>query len=119
MRFANASVLFFLLASGALMALALLRHRAQQSESGDRYVALAALAMLLHPLVWWIADSLALKGDLTPFFAFDLIAACAIATAAAGHDQVPAELPGRVPARQCRKAPARKHGGQKYVNAKR
>jgi PAS domain-containing protein len=85
MRFANASVLFFLLASGVLMALAMLRHRAQQSEPGDRYVTLATLAMLLHPFTWWIADSLAPQSDLTPFFAFDLIAAWAIAAAAAGE----------------------------------
>lgn len=83
MRFDNASVLFFLLASGALLTLELLRHRAPQPRSGDRYAELAALAMLLHPLAWWIADSLALQIDLTPLFAFDLIAACAIAAAAA------------------------------------
>ena len=83
MKFDNASVLFFLLASGALLALELLRHRARPWESGDRHAGLAALAMLMHPLAWWIADSLALKADLTAFFAFDLIAACAIATAIA------------------------------------
>ena len=83
MKFDNASVLFFLLASGALLALALLRHRARPWEPGDRHVGLAALAMLVHPLAWWIADSLMLKADLMAFFAFDLIAACAIATAIA------------------------------------
>ena len=85
MKFDNASVLFFLFASGALLALELLRQRARPWELGDRYAGLAALAMLIHPLAWWIADSLALQIDLTPLLAFDLIAACAIATVIAGE----------------------------------
>ena len=48
MRFDNASVLFFLLASGALLTLELLRHRAPQPRSGDRYAELAALAGALE-----------------------------------------------------------------------
>ena len=85
MSFDNASVLFFLLASAALLALALLRHHTRQAVLDDRYAGLAALAVLIHPLAWWFADTLALPGDLTPFFAFDLIAACAIAAAAANQ----------------------------------
>ena len=85
MSFDNASVLFFLLASAALLAMDLLRHRKRQAGLSDYFAGLAALAALLHPLAWWIADTLALPGDLTPFFAFDLIAACAIAAAAANQ----------------------------------
>ena len=85
MRFDNASVLFFLLASGALLALELLRHRTRPSQSGEPYAELAALAMLLHPFAWWIADSLAFQIDLTPLFASDLIAACAIAISTTGE----------------------------------
>ena len=85
MSFDNASVLFFLLASAALLALDLLRHRRRPAGLNDRFAWLAALAALVHPGAWWIADTLALPGELTPFFAFDLIAACAIAGAAANH----------------------------------
>jgi PAS domain-containing protein len=85
MSFDNASVLFFLLASAALLAMDLLRHRKRQAGLNDRFAGLAAFAALLHPLAWWTADTLALPGDLTPFFAFDLIAACAIAAAAANQ----------------------------------
>jgi len=85
MSFDNASVLFFLLASAALLAMDLLRSRQQHTELNDHLAGLAALAALLHPLAWWIADTLALPGDLTPFFAFDLIAACAIVAAAANQ----------------------------------
>ena len=85
MSFDNASVLFFLLASAALLAMDLLRSRQQHTELNDHLAGLAALAALPHPLAWWIADTLALPGDLTPFFAFDLIAACAIVAAVANH----------------------------------
>lgn len=78
----NASVVFFLLTGAALLAPDLWRHRTHMVESSARYAALAALSLLLHPLAWWIADIFALKGELTPFLAFDLIAACAIAAAA-------------------------------------
>lgn len=85
MSFDNASVLFFLLASAALLALDLLGQRTKPAGLNERFAGLAALAAMLHPFAWWIADTLALPGDLTPFFAFDLIAACAIAGAAANH----------------------------------
>lgn len=85
MSFDNASVLFFLLASAALLALDLLRHRTRPAGPNDRFAWLAALAALVHPAAWWIADTLALPGELTPFFAFDLIAAYTIAAAAAHH----------------------------------
>lgn len=82
MNFNNASVSFFLLACGALLLPELLRLRGRQPGPNDLYAGLAALALLLHPLAWWIAHRFALQGDLTPFFAFDLIAACAIAATA-------------------------------------
>jgi PAS domain-containing protein len=85
MTFDKASVLFFLLASVALLASDLLRRRVSPPGLNDHSVKLAALAALLHPLAWWIADIFALKGDLTPFLAFDLIAACAIAAAVANQ----------------------------------
>lgn len=85
MSFDNASILLFLLAGTALLAPDLLRHRIGASGLNDHSARLAALAMLLHPLAWWVADTFALEGDLTPFLAFDLIVACAIAAAAANQ----------------------------------
>lgn len=88
MSFDKASMLFFLLASVALLAPDLLRRRVSSPGLSDHYAGLAALAALLHPLAWWIADIFALQGELTPFLAFDLIAACAIAAAVANQTPV-------------------------------
>lgn len=88
MSFDNASVLFFLLASAALLVLDRVRSQARQAGSNDHFAELAALAAILHPLACWIADTFGLQGDLTPFYAFDLIAACAIAAAAANQTPV-------------------------------
>ncbi len=78
MSFDRASILFFVLAVLALTALELVRDRADRGSAGERFGWLAVLAMLAHPLAWWLADTNSLRGDLTPFLALDLVAAGAI-----------------------------------------
>ncbi len=85
MSFDSASILFFLLAGVALAALDLSRERSARSSLSERYGWLAMLAALAHPLAWWVADAFALPGELTPFLAFDLMAASAIGAAAANR----------------------------------
>ena len=85
MSFNAGAILVFLLASAGLAALDLARKPAGESSLTIRYGWLAVLAGLCHPLAWWIADAWHLPGDLTPFLAFDLIAAGAIAAATANR----------------------------------
>ncbi len=85
MSFNAGAILVFLLASAGLAALDLARKPAGESTLTVRYGWLAVLAGLCHPLAWWIVDAWHLPGDLTPFLAFDLIAAGAIAAATANR----------------------------------
>ena len=85
MSFSAAAIIVFLLASAGLAALDLARKPATESSLTRRYGSLAVLAGLGQPLAWWIAYAWHLQGDLAPFFAFDLVAAAAIAAAAANR----------------------------------
>lgn len=85
MSFDSAAILFFLLAGVALAALELPRDRSVRSSTSERYGWLALVAALAHPLAWWVADAYALQGELTPFLAFDIVAASAMGAAAANR----------------------------------
>ncbi len=79
----SAAILVFLLISLGLGALDLSRRPAAGASTSERYGWLAMLAGLGHPLAWCLADAYRLAGDLTPFLAFDLVAASGIAAASA------------------------------------
>jgi PAS domain-containing protein len=85
MSFAAGAVIVFLLANVGLLALELGRKPLGEASDTQRYGWLALLAGVAHPLAWWIAEISHLTGDLTPFLAFDLLAAGAIAAAAANR----------------------------------
>ncbi len=85
MSFTAGAIIVFLLASAGLAALDLARTPAGETSLTLRYGWLAVLAGLCHPLAWWVADAWRLPGDLTPFLAFDLVAAGAIAAATANR----------------------------------
>ena len=84
MNLSSDLLLFFLLASLALIALDLARYPIAPRPQ-DYAVWVAAFSVLAHPVAMLVAERFALTGDLTPFLAFDLIAAAAIAAAAAGR----------------------------------
>lgn len=83
MSFAADHALFFLLASIALVALALPRDGTP--GAAERFGWLAILASLGHPLATVLADAYRIDGDLTPFLACDLVAIAALAAAAANR----------------------------------
>ncbi len=85
MSFDAGAILLFLLASIGLAALDLARKPAGDGSATLRFGWIAVLAGLCHPLAWWVADASQLRGDLTPFLAFDLVAAAAIAAAVANR----------------------------------
>ena len=85
MNFPAGAVILFLLASAGLAALDLGRKPVGETSDTVRYGWLAMLAGLVHPLAGWVADTWRVPGDLTPFLAFDLLAAGAIAAAAANR----------------------------------
>ncbi len=85
MSFTAGAIIVFLLASAGLAALDLGRKPAGEASLTQRFGWLAVLAGLCHPLAWWVADAWGLPGDLTPFLAFDLVAAGAIAAATANR----------------------------------
>ena len=84
MNLSSDLLLFFLLAGVALIALDIARYPIAPRPQ-DYAVWVAAFSVLVHPLAMLVAERYALAGDLTPFLAFDLIAASAIAAAAAGR----------------------------------
>lgn len=85
MSFNAGAIMLFLLGSAGLVALDLGRKPVGEASLTVRYGWLAVLAGLCHPLAWWVADAWRLPGDLTPFLAFDLVAAGAVAAAAANR----------------------------------
>ncbi len=85
MSFHASAIIVFLLASAGLSALDLAREPADEASLSVRYGWLAVLAGLCQPIAWWVADAWHLPGDLTPFSAFDLVAAAAIAAAVANR----------------------------------
>lgn len=85
MLFNPDALLFYVIASLGLAVLAFGRERGSPVSMSERYGWLSLLFGLLHPASAWIADHLAIHGDLTPFLAFDLITACALAGAAANR----------------------------------
>jgi hypothetical protein len=84
MNLSSDLLLFFLLASLALIALDVTRYPIAPRPQ-DYAVWVAVFSTLAHPVAMVVAERFALAGDLTPFLAFDLIAAAAIAVAAAGR----------------------------------
>ncbi|MFM7759376.1 MAG: hypothetical protein ACKO6R_00705 [Burkholderiaceae bacterium] len=84
MNLSSDLLLFFLLSSAALIALDIARYPIAPRPT-DYPVWIAACGVLVHPVAVLIAERFALAGDLTPFLAFDLIAAAAIAAAVAGR----------------------------------
>ncbi len=85
MSFDAGAILLFLLASSGLAALELARKPAGDGSATLRFGWIAVLAGLGHPLAWWVDHASTLHGDLTPFLAFDLVAAAAIAAAVANR----------------------------------
>ena len=85
MTFTAGVILVFLLASAGLVALDLGRKSPAEATPTIRFGWLAVIAGLCQPLAWWVADVWRLPGDLTPFFAFDLLAAGAMAAATANR----------------------------------
>ncbi|MFM8463190.1 MAG: hypothetical protein ACKOA0_03680, partial [Burkholderiaceae bacterium] len=83
MNLSSDLVLFFLLSSAALIALDIARYPIAPRPT-DYPVWIATCGVLVHPVAMLIAERFALAGDLTPFLAFDLTAAAAIAAAVAG-----------------------------------
>jgi PAS domain-containing protein len=84
MNLSSDLLLFFLLASLALIALDVARYPIAPRPQ-DHAAWVAAFSLLIHPIAALVAERFALTGDLTPFLAFDVIAAAAIAAAAAGR----------------------------------
>ena len=76
MNLSSDLLLFFLLASLALIALDVARYPIAPRPQ-DYAVWVAAFSVLAHPVAMLVAERFALTGDLTPFLAFDLIAAAA------------------------------------------
>ncbi len=83
MSFDNGAIIVFLLVSAGLVVLDLARRPQAFASASERYGWLAILAGLGHPLACWLADACRVAGDLTPFLAFDLVAAGGIAAASA------------------------------------
>ncbi len=83
MNFTAAPALFFLLASLALVAL----HFPRGGEAGtaERFGWAAILTGLVHPLAAWIVAAFGLDGDVTPFFAFDLLGFALLSGAVTGR----------------------------------
>jgi PAS domain-containing protein len=84
MNLSSDLLLFFLLSSAALIALDIARYPIAPRPP-DYPVWVAAIALLVQPVAMLVANRFALAGDLTPFLAFDLIAAAAIAATVAGR----------------------------------
>ena len=84
MNLSSDLLLFFLLSSVALLALDVARYPIAPRPR-DYAIWVAALAMLAHPLALLLSEQFSVAADLTPLLAFDLIAASAIASAAAGR----------------------------------
>ncbi len=83
MSFGAASALFFLLASLALVAVHF--PRGGSAGTAERFGWAAVAAGFAHPLAAWIAAAFGLAGDVTPFFAFDLLAFAALSGAVTGR----------------------------------
>ncbi len=83
MSFAAAPALFFLLASLALVAVHFPRGGSVGAAEHFGWAAIAA--GLAHPLAAWSAAAFGLEGDVTPFFAFDLLAFAALSGAVTGR----------------------------------
>jgi len=84
MNLSSDLLFFFLLSSVALLALDVARYPIAPRPR-DYAIWVAALAMLAHPLALLLSEQFSVAADLTPLLAFDLIAASAIASAAAGR----------------------------------
>ena len=85
MLFELATLIFFLIASAGLVAMDLLRDSLDKPSVSERYGWLAILAGVAHPLAAWVNTAQGIHGDITPFLAFDLIAACGVAAACANR----------------------------------
>ncbi len=83
MSFAAMPALFFLLASLALVAVHFPRSGAAGPAEGFGWAAISL--GLVHPLAAWTVSIFGLDGDLTPFFAFDLLAFAALSAAVTGR----------------------------------
>lgn len=83
MSFAAAPVMLFLLASLGLVAVYF--PRGGHAGVPERYGWFAIAAGFVHPMASWIAGTYAIRGDLTPFFAFDMLAFAALSGAVSGQ----------------------------------